>query len=78
MSFTNTYDPDAIHHDNNKNTATHEGVRGGGEEEYVNVNAPSNLPGGYELNVDLNGTAYTVQVVSHTIYSALILFLSGV
>jgi hypothetical protein len=77
MSSTNTYDPDAIHHDNNKNTTTHEG---GGEEEYVNVNAPSNLPGGYELNVDLNGTVYTVQVVSPRTCSACaaILFLSGV
>jgi hypothetical protein len=62
MSSTNTYDPDAIHQDDNKNTTTHEGS---GEEEYVNMNAPSNLPGGYELNVDLNGTVYTVQVVSH-------------
>jgi hypothetical protein len=33
-------------------------------DEYINVSAPTNLPGGYELNVDSDGTHWTVQVVS--------------
>lgn len=35
-----------------------------GEEEYVNVTAPTNLPAGYELIVDIkDGSFWTVQVV---------------
>jgi hypothetical protein len=37
---------------------------GEGDEEYVSVTAPTNLPSGYELIVDImDGSFWTVQVV---------------
>lgn len=32
------------------------------DSEYITVSAPTNLPGGYEMNVDSDGTHWTVQV----------------
>jgi hypothetical protein len=46
-----------IVHDNNGNN------NNDGKIEYVTVTAPTNLPGGYELVVDTNGSFWTVQVV---------------
>ena len=43
-----------------------------GEEDYVDVTAPTNLPGGYELIVDImDGSFWTVQVVRTTVHQSL-------
>ncbi len=39
-----------------------------GEDQYVTVTAPTNLPAGYELTVDvMDGSFWTVQVVRTTV-----------
>jgi hypothetical protein len=37
------------------------------DDKYITVSAPTNLPGGYELNVDSDGSHWTVQVVRENI-----------
>jgi hypothetical protein len=45
-------------------TMVRQAIADGDEKEYVNVTAPTNLPAGYELIVDvMDGSFWTVQVV---------------